>query len=160
MHFGDFEGSSWSLGGGEPCTGFHGCRYRLQVLKIVLCDDGLDVGALGEVDCSLFTVAFDLNAEQPMELSKVSYLHLLGDLMLEGDNEQKCGCGDGAVVNMHNNNYGSVTIMTTVTKEHCLVHITSNKCQMLPYLHKLLVPSTTQLLQAIQGFQKVADLSS
>ena len=70
------------------------------------------VVALSLLGKTLFMVTFDLDAEQPMELSKVSYLHILCDLMLEGDDEWKRGCGDGAVVNMHNNNYGSVTIVT------------------------------------------------
>ena len=61
---------------------------------------------------------------------------------------------------MSNDNYGSVTIVTTVTVEHSLVHIASYKCQTLHKdLHEFLVPMTTRLLQALQHFQQMADLS-
>ena len=92
----------------------------------------------------MFTITFNLDTEEPVKLSKVSYLNMLRDLMLEGDYEREDGCGNGAVVNMHNNNYGSMTIVTTVMIEHCLVHVASDKCQTLYQdLHELLVPTTT-----------------
>ena len=79
------------------------------------------------MDGLAFMVAFDFDAKEPVEFSKVSDLHIFGDLTLEGDNEQEHGCGDCAVVDVNDDNDGSMTIVTTVTVEHCLVHITSHK---------------------------------
>ena len=80
-----------------------------------------------EVDGPAFAVTFDFDAEEPVEFTKVSDLHIFRDLMLEGYDEQECGCGDGAVINMNNNNYGSMTVVTTMMVEHSLVHVTLNK---------------------------------
>ena len=69
MHLGNFECGGWSLGGGKLGAGFHGCQYQFQVLKVVSCDDGLDIGMLGQVDGSALMVMFDFDAEDPVELA-------------------------------------------------------------------------------------------
>jgi len=94
-----------------------------------------------------------------MELSKVSNLNMLRDLTFEDNDEGKRGCGDGAVINMNDNDYGSMTVVTTMMVEHSLVHVTSDKLQTLYQdLHEFLVPMMTQLLQAVQCLQKMAHL--
>jgi hypothetical protein len=105
---------------------------------------------LGEMDGAAIAITFDFDAEEPVELPEVGYFDMLSDLPLEGNNEGKRRSGDGAVVNVNNDDYGSVTIVTTVTIEHCLVHVASNKRQSLHKdFHELLVPTTTRLLQAV-----------
>jgi len=85
---------------------------------------------------------------------------MLGDFVLECNNEGKHGGSNGAVVNMHNDDYGGMTFVTTMMVEHSLAHVTLLKPQLLhQYLHELLVPTMTQLLQAVQHLQQVADLS-
>ena len=69
MHFGNFKHGDWSLGSRETGAGLHGHQYRFQVLKIVVCNDRVDIRMLGEVDCSALTVMFDFNAEEPVEFT-------------------------------------------------------------------------------------------
>ena len=42
--------------------GFHGCRNRLEVLDIVMTDDRVNIGVLGEVDRVAFRVTMDFDA--------------------------------------------------------------------------------------------------
>ena len=46
-------------------------------------DDGVDIGALGEVDGMVFMVAVDFDAKKPVELTKVSDLDVLRNLLFE-----------------------------------------------------------------------------
>jgi len=64
-------------------VGFHGCRNRLEVLEVVMTDDGVDIGVLGEVDRVAFTVTVDLNAKKPVELTKVSDVNMLRNFPFE-----------------------------------------------------------------------------
>jgi len=56
-------------------------------VEIISCDDSINVGALGEIDGLTFVVTFNLIAKEPMELSKVSNLNMLRNLMFKGYDE-------------------------------------------------------------------------
>jgi len=58
-------------------VGVHGDGDRLQVLKSILTENGVDIGTLGEMDGTTFSVAFDLDAEQPVEFAQISNVHML-----------------------------------------------------------------------------------
>jgi len=64
-------------------VGFHGCRNRLEVLEVVMMDDRVNMGALGEVDRVAFMVTMYFNAKKPVELAKVSDFNMLRNFPFE-----------------------------------------------------------------------------
>ena len=64
-------------------VGFHGCRNRLEVLEVVMMDDRVNMGALGEVDRVAFMVTMYFNAKKPVELAEVSDFNMLRSFPFE-----------------------------------------------------------------------------
>ena len=100
MHLGKF-GSCWlGLGCGESNVGVHGDGDRLQILKSISIEDWVNVRALGEVDHAMLTITFDLDAEQPVELTQIGNVHMLQDLGLEISDKSDWSCCNHTVINM------------------------------------------------------------
>ena len=76
---------------------------------------------LGKVDGAGLSIAPHLDAEHPVQFAEVSDLDVAAQACLEILNEACRAGGDGAVVNMHSNNY-KVLILGNKFIEDCLVH--------------------------------------
>jgi len=99
---------------------------------------------LREVDGLAVTVTSNFDSKEPVELAEISYLNMLGDFAFKRNDEGKGGGSNGAIIDMNNNDYASMTIVTVVMIEHSLVDIASHKHQMLhKNFHELLIPMTT-----------------
>jgi len=85
-------------------------------------EDRVNVRILGKVEGSLLTIVFDLRAEEPVEFTEISNLHMPGDLNLKISNQHnQSGCNH-AVINMNKHNDDGLAIMM---EEDCLVDVAS-----------------------------------
>jgi hypothetical protein len=79
----------------------HRCREGLDINEVVVTEDGVEVGMLGEVDGASVAVTHNSDAEHPVEFAKVSDLDVAAEPGLEVFDEM-CGAGgNGAIIDVH-----------------------------------------------------------
>jgi len=136
----------------------HGCGKWLEVSKIVAAKDGINVCALRQVDKAARVIVFDLNAEHPVQLSKVGDLEVLAEAGLEFLGEVDGVCDDCAIVHMHHHN-GKLALGDDHLEVDGLVHTALHEPKGLEDAGELLVPMATRLLEPIKGLDKAQNMS-
>ena len=82
---------------------------------------------------------------------------MLSNFDLESINKCLCSSHNCTVINVDQNNHQA---LSTVSEEHCLIHLTSCEAQLIHHdFHQPLVPPPSKLFQVIQSFAKSANFT-
>jgi hypothetical protein len=108
------------------------------------------------VDEAAGAIAFDLNTEHPVQLSKVCDLEVLAKAGLEFIDEADGVCDDHAIIHMHHYN-GEFALGDDDLEVNGLVHTALHEPKGLEDAGELLVPMMTRLLEPIKGLDEVQD---
>ena len=131
----------------------HGSGERFKVGKVVATKDGFNVCALRQVDEAARVIVFDLNAEHPVQCSKVSDLKVLAEAGLEFIDKVDGVCNNRAIVHMHHHN-GEFALGDNNLEVNGLVHATLHEPKGLEDAGELLVPAAARLLEPIKGLNE------
>ena len=92
-----------------------------------------------------------------MQFTKVCDLDVVPDLHLEFNDKGKGGCGDGAVINMYNNNDEG---LLAPFDEDSLVNFTQLESEILDEdLDQFLVPLMAALFESVESFAQMANVA-
>src|SRR5712672_3917947 len=120
--------SCWCMLTGEPDLCVHWHRKRLEVSKVVVAQDRVEVCMLGEMDGACFMISVHLDPEHPVELSKIGNLDMLPQTILEVHNKLRGAGSDGTVIHMHSNHSGHTCGCVSLEKD-CLVDLALSEAQ-------------------------------
>jgi hypothetical protein len=134
----------------------HGSGKGLEVVKVVMAEDGIDICLLGEMHSMTHTIMFDLDAEHLVELTKVSDLDMCAEPSLEFLNKIDGGGNNCIIANVHNHN-NELALELDHFEVDGLVNSTLLKAKGDEDARKLLVSVVARLFKAIEHFDKAQD---
>jgi hypothetical protein len=128
----------------------------LEVIEVVIAEDGVDICPQGEMHDMTHVITFDLDAEHLVQLTKVSNLDMHVKPGLEFLNETD-GRGDNCIIiNMHDHD-DKLALELDHFEVDGLVNSTLLEAKGDEDAGKLLVPVVARLFEAIEHFDKAQD---
>jgi hypothetical protein len=134
----------------------HGGEKGLEVVEVVMAEDGINICLLEEMHGMTHAITFDLDAEHPVQLTKVSDLDMCVEPGLEFLNETDGGGDDCTIVNVHDHD-NKLALKLDHFEVDGLVNSTLLEAKGDEDAGKLLVPVAARLFEAIECFDEVQD---